>query len=235
MDNNTVYEWLLLSTFTVSARTDALEKIASNLSELVQPGNRILDLCCGSGFVSFWLEERGAIVTGMDFAPYMIALAKEEAERRNSRVDFIEGNIFTRDFGLARFDLITCFGNSISDFPLSDFEKLGGKIAGALKPGGRLALEYEDGFYNKNPEHTVREGVHQETPERITFRFKEYLPEIGASVATMRNVTRGEEYDRKSYMYTPPMVELAMSNHLPLEQRVKLDMNQFLDIYIKTE
>lgn len=39
------------------------------------------------------------------------------------------------------------------------------------------------------------EGVYQETPERVTFRSKGYLPEIGAYEHTIRNETRGEEYD----------------------------------------
>ncbi len=233
MDNNTVYEWILHSTFTTSARAEGLQKVVSNLTALVQPGNRILDLCCGSGFVSFWLEERGAIVTGMDFAPYMIALAREEAERRSSTVDFIEGDIFTQDFGQEHFDLITCFGNSISDFPLSDFAKLGGKIASALKPGGRFAVEYMDGFYKYVQENGVRERVFQEVPERITFRFKEYLPEIGARVGTIRNETRGEEYDRKGYIYSVPMVQLAMSDTLRLEQHIALDVDQFLDVFVR--
>lgn len=116
-DNNTVYEWILQSTFTVSARHQSLQSVEPHLSTLVHPGEEILDLCGGSGFVSFWFDKQGAKVTGIDFAPYMITPAKEEAFRRNSAVEFIEADIFTRDFDHERFDLISCFGNSISDFP----------------------------------------------------------------------------------------------------------------------
>jgi hypothetical protein len=81
--------------------------------------------------------------------------------------------------------------------------------------------------------NAAREGVYQEVPERITFRFKEYLPEIGARVNTIRNETRGEEYERKGYIYTVPAVHLAMSNVLDLEQHVVIDENIFLDIFIR--
>src|SRR5512139_3077230 len=104
MNNNIVYEWILQTTFTVSARAKVLPRIEPYLSTLVQPGDEVLDLCCGSGFVSFWFEAQAAKVTGMDLAPYMIALAKEEANRRRSTVEFIEADIFARDFGQERFD-----------------------------------------------------------------------------------------------------------------------------------
>jgi hypothetical protein len=59
------------------------------------------------------------------------------------------------------------------------------------------------------------------------------LPESGASVNTIRNETRGEEYERKGYIYTVPAVHLAMSNVLNLEQHVVVDENVFLDTFIK--
>jgi ubiquinone/menaquinone biosynthesis C-methylase UbiE len=232
MDNNTVYEWILQTTFTVSARAQTLQKMEAYLAGLVQSGYEILDLCCGSGFVSFWFEAQGAKVSGMDFAPYMIALAREEARRRNSTVEFIEADIFTQDFRPQRFDLISCI-DSVSDFSLSDFAKLGKKIASALKPGGRFVVKYVDGSYKFIQGTVTCEGVYQEEPERITYRFKEYLPEIGASVNIIRNETRHEAYERKGYIYTVPVVHLLMSSAFQLERHIVLDENQFMDIFIK--
>jgi ubiquinone/menaquinone biosynthesis C-methylase UbiE len=232
MDNNTVYEWILQTSFTVSAREESLQSAKLHLSTIVHPGGEILDLCCGSGFLSFWLEEQGTKVTGMDFAPYMISLAKEEANQRNLTVEFIEADVFSQDFGQNRFDLISCF-DSISDFSLSDFAKLGKKIARALKPGGRFVVKYIDGSYKFIQGNVAREKVYQEAPERITYRFKEYLPEVGASVNIIRNETRDEEYERKGYIYTVPIVHLAMGSAFKLERHIVMDKNQFIDIFIK--
>jgi len=234
LNNNSVYEWILYSTFTAAKRESSLESAKPYLSSIVRPGDDILDLCCGTGFLSFWLERQGAKVTGMDFAPYMIGLAKQGATQRNSNVEFIEADIFVHDFGQERFDLISCF-DSISDFPMSEFAKLGRKIARALKPGGRFVVKYADGFYKYIQWDSARKGVYQENPERITYRFKEYLPEIGATVNTIRNETRGEAYDRKGYIYTPPIVRLAMDKMLTLEQHIGLDVNEFLDVFVKME
>jgi ubiquinone/menaquinone biosynthesis C-methylase UbiE len=233
LDNNTVYEWILNTTFTVSARSQSLYRMAPYLVPLLKPGTAVLDLCCGSGPMSFWFEEQGAKVTGVDFAPYMIALAKQEASRRNSAVEFIEADIFTHNLGQARYDLASCFGNSISDFPLSDFKKLVKKVHNSLKPGGRFALEYHDGGYNYIQGSVQRKGIYQEAPELITFRFKEYLPEIGACVNVICNETRGEEYERRGYIYSVPVVNALTDGTLRLEQHILLSENHFLDIFIR--
>jgi 2-polyprenyl-3-methyl-5-hydroxy-6-metoxy-1,4-benzoquinol methylase len=232
VNNNTVYEWILHSTFTVSAREQSLQSAKPYLSPIVHPGDEILDLFCGSGFVSFWLEGLGANVIAIDFAPYMISLAKKEAAKKTSTVEFIEADIFVQDFGQDRFDLISCF-DSISDFPLSDFAKLGKKVASALKPGGRFVVKYIDGSYKYIQGNVAREGVYQAAPERITYRFKEYLPEVGASVNIIRNENRGKEYERKAYIYTAQVVCLAMSDVLKLKQHIVLDEDEFIDIFIK--
>ena len=233
MNNNTVYEWILQSTFTVSARRKSLESAKPYLSSMTHAGDEALDLCCGTGFVSFWLEEQGAKVTGVDFAPYMIALAREEADRRGSNVKFIEADIFTRDFGRECFDLITCF-DSISDFPISDFSILCEKVANSLKLGGRFVVKYVDGISKIVEGTRTPQGVYQEQPERITFRVKEYLAEVGAMVNTIRNETRQEEYDRKGYIYTPPIVNLAARDALQPHQHILLEPNQYLDVFIKS-
>ena len=232
MDNNTVYEWILQSTFTVSNRIKSLYLMLPYLSPLIRAGDEVLDLCCGSGPMAFWFEEQGAQATGIDFAPYMIALAREEASRRNSSVEFVEADIFTYDLGQGRYDLVSCFGNSISDFPLSDYARMVKLVFRALKSGGRFALQYHDGSFGTLQGKAARFGVYQESPERITYRFKEYLPEIGACVNTIRNETQGQEYDRKGYIYTVPVVRLITSSSLKLEQHILLEENHFLDIFI---
>ena len=79
----------------------------------------------------------------------------------------------------------------------------------------------------------MREGIYQDYPERVTFRFQEYLPEIGACVKIIRNETRREEYLRTGYIYTVPVVHLAVNGMLDLERHVVLEENHFLDVFIK--
>ena len=146
---------------------------------------------------------------------------------------FIEADIFARDLGESRYDLISCFGNSISDFPALMFAELGRKIAVALKPGGYFVLDYHDGRYEALQGRAPRQGVYQETPERITYRFKEYLPEIGAYVHTIRNEARGQEYERKGYLYSVPLLRLALPDSLIRRQHIVLAENHFLDVFAR--
>ena len=43
------------------------------------PGQRALDVCCGTGDVAFGLAARGAEVVGFDFSHPMLAVAAERA------------------------------------------------------------------------------------------------------------------------------------------------------------
>ena len=43
----------------------------------VAPGNRALDLCCGTGDLAFALARRGAETTGLDFSPQMLEVAAQ--------------------------------------------------------------------------------------------------------------------------------------------------------------
>ena len=228
----TLYKWILKE-FTIAERGKAVQKIGRHLAPLVRAGDQILDLCCGTGPASFWFEERGAAVTAIDFAPYMIALARDAASKRNSLVKFIEGDIFKYDFGQDRYDLVACLGNSISDFSLSAFVALGKKVAKALKPSGRFVVQYHDGSYPFYKKDYMWAGVLQETPERVTFVFKEYLPEQGAYVKIYRNETLGEEYQRIGYIYTVLMMHSAMNGILDIEQHIGLDADHFLDVFTK--
>ena len=45
--------------------------------------------------------------------------------------------------------------------------------------------------------------------------------------------TRGEEYDRMSYIYTPTLVQLALNNVLELDQRATIGLAEYLDIFTK--
>jgi len=48
----------------------------------VKAGNRVLDVCCGTGDQVFHYEQKGAIATGVDQDPGMIELAERNRKRR---------------------------------------------------------------------------------------------------------------------------------------------------------
>lgn len=104
----------------------------------VKPGERALDLCCGTGDVTFALAAAGARATGVDFTRAML----DEAERRRSaagvgNVEFVQGDALNLPFADGTFDVVTI---SYGLRNLADFERGLREMRRVLAPGGRLVV-----------------------------------------------------------------------------------------------
>jgi len=72
-----------------------------------QPGNRILDIGCGTGSVVRAVARRlGHRCTGVDISEAMIAAARAIAAREGVDADFIRADAQTHDFAPESFDMI---------------------------------------------------------------------------------------------------------------------------------
>lgn len=108
-------------------------EMAGSLIDLLNPlpGEKILDLGCGDGFLTERIAARGAIVTGFDNSPSMIAAARERG------IDAHEGDARALYFP-AEFDAV--FSNAALHW-MPDQDAVLAGVARALKPGGRFAAE----------------------------------------------------------------------------------------------
>jgi SAM-dependent methyltransferase len=96
-------------------------------------GRQILDLCCGPGIVTAAAARRGAIAAGLDFAPAMLA----EAREANPGVAFHEGDAEATALPAASFDAVASnFG--IHHAPRPD--RALAEVCRLLRPGGRIAF-----------------------------------------------------------------------------------------------
>jgi demethylmenaquinone methyltransferase/2-methoxy-6-polyprenyl-1,4-benzoquinol methylase len=107
----------------------------------VRRGDLALDLCCGTGDISFALATGGAEVTGLDFSEPMLAVARERGRRagvgERTSVRFLEGNAMHLPFPDASFDVVTV-GYGLRN--LASWEVGLGEMARVAKPGGRLLV-----------------------------------------------------------------------------------------------
>ena len=95
--------------FGHSIRTPAERKAWDRILDLVlrerTPGDA-LDVGCGTGFLSFELAARGYRVTGIDFAPSMLAEARRKAAERAVAIRFEHGDAEQLTFPSQTFDLV---------------------------------------------------------------------------------------------------------------------------------
>jgi SAM-dependent methyltransferase len=78
------------------------------LDLVVPPRGKLdaLDVGCGTGFLTLELAARGHRVTGVDFAPAMIAEARRKAAERGASVRFEEGDAEQLPYSAGSFDLV---------------------------------------------------------------------------------------------------------------------------------
>lgn len=103
----------------------------------IGPGMRVLDVACGTGNLAIPLARRGAVVTGVDIAPNLLAQARERAKAEGLEIAFDEGDAEALPYADARFDaVVTMFGAMFAPRP----ELVASELARVLKPGGLLAM-----------------------------------------------------------------------------------------------
>ncbi len=98
-----------------------------------KPGERILDLGCGTGQLAQKISESGAEVVGLDASPEMIGQARQNFPR----LQFVLEDAAAMEFE-SEFDAV--FSNAALHWML-DAESVARNIARALRTGGRFVAE----------------------------------------------------------------------------------------------
>jgi len=113
-----------------------------------KPGQRVLDLCCGSGDLAFLLARtvgpKGQVV-GLDFAADMLSDAaarqqtqnKSQPEGRQTPMEWVQGDAMDLPFGDSEFDAAT-MGYGLRN--VADISKTLREVHRVLKPGASVAI-----------------------------------------------------------------------------------------------
>jgi SAM-dependent methyltransferase len=126
--------------FGHSIRTPAERAAWDRILDLVLTGRDAgvaLDVGCGTGFLAFELTARGHRVTGVDFAPAMIAEARRKADERGLRIRFQQADAEQLPFAGSRFDLVM---SRHLLWTLPHPEAAIDEWIRVLRPGGRLVV-----------------------------------------------------------------------------------------------
>jgi demethylmenaquinone methyltransferase/2-methoxy-6-polyprenyl-1,4-benzoquinol methylase len=120
------------------------------------PGDRALDVCCGTGDLAFALAAQGAETTGLDFSAPMLAVATAKVQSLKSKVPspepggrsgtphpaprtlhFVHGDAMQLPFPDESFDIVT-IGYGLRN--LARWETGLAEMARVARPGGRLLV-----------------------------------------------------------------------------------------------
>lgn len=157
----------------------------------IRPGDRVLDLCCGTGDFAFPLQKAGSSIVGLDFAKPML----ERARQKGAPLTPTLGDACAIPFASESFDAVTV-GWGLRN--VSDLDVCLTEIYRVLKPGGRLVS-----LDMALPEVALHRAL-------AAFAHRFFLPALGALVGK-----------REAYTYLPRSTERFDSPERLAERMIK--------------
>ncbi|MBN1220135.1 MAG: class I SAM-dependent methyltransferase [Anaerolineae bacterium] len=120
-------------------RSDAEVALWVTSLELDSP-MKILDLACGFGRHANRLAALGHSITGVDFMPGFLELARQQATQMGLQVDYRQGDMRQLSF-MEEFDRVVLLFTSFGYFDDDENVQVLESVARALKPGGLLGFD----------------------------------------------------------------------------------------------
>ncbi|USB34212.1 class I SAM-dependent methyltransferase [Paenibacillus sp. YPG26] len=171
-----------------------VSEYGKNLIDLLKPeqNERILDLGCGTGDLSFQIAKSGAKVTGIDYSASMIEAAQKKYPELDFRIS--NGESFTAE---ERYDAV--FSNAALHW-MKDAQGVVRSIYQVLKPGGRFVAE----FGGKGNVESIVQAIYEVMEEDYGLDASPmnpwYFPSIGEYASLLEQhgfkVEYARHYDR---------------------------------------
>ncbi len=161
-----------------------------------KPGEKILDLGCGTGHLTKLIADTGAEVIGIDSSHEMI----KQAKQNYPLINFLKMDAANFSF-IEKFDAV--FSNAVLHW-IPEKEKVINCISSALKTGGKFVAE----FGGKNNVHNVVESLNKtlrlngytQNADRINW----YFPSIGEYSSLLEKfgfeVELASHFDRDTFL-----------------------------------
>lgn len=138
------------------------ELLAELAIKTVEDGNKVLDLCTGSGCIAIAVrrevKDKEITVTAADISAEALELAKENARANLAEIKFIESDLFEKVRG--KFNLIVCNPPYIKSEDLAGLQSEVKDHEPVLAlDGGKDGLDFYRRLAAEAPKHLVRGGT----------------------------------------------------------------------------
>jgi len=102
-----------------------------------RPGDRVLDVCCGTDDVALRFRSQGASVVGVDFSAPMLNVARRRADGAAAELPWVNADALSLPFPDNQFDVVSV---SYGLRNLADFQGGLEEMHRVAKPGARLLV-----------------------------------------------------------------------------------------------
>lgn len=103
----------------------------------IGPGDAVLDIASGTGHAALAAARAGARVTGIDYVPALLDIARARAAAERLDVDFVEAPAEELPFEDGRFDAAV---SAIGIMFAADHDRAADELARVVRSGGRIAV-----------------------------------------------------------------------------------------------
>ncbi len=151
------------------------------LTQYLQPGDRILDVGCGSGRDLLWLAERGFEVQGLERSPGLSRLA-----RNHAACPVMEVDLFEFDFSTLNVNAVVLIG-ALVHVTRPELPQILQSISTCLVPGGYLLISMKEGTgVGQLPDGRVFTYWQQTELESLFRRLKMEIQHFARNTSAVR-------------------------------------------------
>jgi len=212
-------------------RIEEMEKYYPEFKDFL--GKRVLDVACGAGLFTFWLERKGFEVIGVDINKEMIKLALKTRKKYKFKSQFLlsdAANVKLKGI----FDSAIILGNSILGLSPKTFVNIIKNIKTHLREDGYVIINYRsvvEKMFNKE-----WKDVYFDSENIVSFNLK--YDDSQAEITKIYVDLNGEKLPTKEsfYVWSSGFLEAmmeALGFRLVKRIETKVSMCEIMDIYQK--
>ncbi len=176
---------------------------------------RVLDIGCGAGRISLYLQDQGHEVLGIDISPKAIEVCQLRGLKNSQELSITQ---VSSKLGI--FDSIVMLGNNFGLFGnyrrakwlLKRFHKM-------TSPGGRIIAESNDPYQTTDPVHLAYHEYNRQRGRmsgqlRLRVRYRKYknpwFDYLIVSQDEMRDILRGTGWEVRQFIDTEASLYIAV-------------------------